>query len=58
MSVTVPARSRAPSLATAIKGLAWRHRLLRAPGMSTLVTPPRSLKLTEMLDEPSALSSF
>lgn len=40
MSVTVPARSRTPSLATAVKGLAWRHRLLRAPGMSKRSSNP------------------
>ena|SRR5260370_25688338 len=40
MSVTVPARSRASSLATAVKGLAWRHRLLRAPGMSKRSSNP------------------
>ncbi|WP_201381515.1 hypothetical protein [Ktedonobacter sp. SOSP1-52] len=30
---------------TLVKGRAWRHRLLRAPGMSTLVAAPASLKL-------------
>jgi hypothetical protein len=54
MSVSIPGRSRASSLSTQVKGRAWRHRLLRTPGMSTLVTLPRSLKPPEMLDEPTA----
>ena len=35
-----------------VKGLAWRHRLLRAPGMGNVLAPPPSLKLPRMLDEP------
>src|SRR5260370_37422567 len=45
-------RSRSASLPSAVKGRAWRHRLLRAPGMSNLVAPRPSLKLSGMLDEP------
>src|SRR6266568_7408094 len=35
-----------------VKGRAWRHRLLRAPGMSNVAATPPSLKLPGMLDEP------
>src|SRR5712692_3010136 len=47
-----PGRSRSASLPNRVKGRAWRHRLLRAPGMSHRIAPPRSLKLPGMLDEP------
>ncbi len=40
-----PGRSRSASLPTPVKGRAWRHRLLRAPGMSSVAAPPPSLKL-------------
>src|SRR6266446_3508903 len=45
-------RSRSASLPTPGKGRAWRHRLLRAAGMSHLAAPRPSLKLPGMLDEP------
>ena len=35
-----------------VKGQAWRHRLLRAAGMSLMAAPRPSLKLPGMLDEP------
>jgi hypothetical protein len=54
MSVTVPGRSRSASLVPLVKGRAWRHRLLRAPGMSHLVASRPSLQLSGMLDEPAA----
>ena len=47
-----PGRSRSASLPTPVKGRAWRHRLLRAPGMSNVPATPPSLKLPGMLDEP------
>ncbi len=47
-----PGRSRSASLPSSVKGRAWRHRLLRAPGMSSMVAPRPSLKLPGMLDEP------
>src|SRR5258708_24273024 len=39
-----------------VKGRAWRHRLLRAPGMSTVSAPPRASSSPGMLDEPAALA--
>jgi hypothetical protein len=33
-----------PSLSAQVKGRAWRHRLIRTAGMSTLVAPPGSLE--------------
>src|SRR5258708_778629 len=45
-------RSRSASLPTPGKGRAWRHRLLRAAGMSHMAAPRPSLKLPGMLDEP------
>jgi hypothetical protein len=57
MSVTVPGRSRSASLAPLVKGRAWRHRLLRAPGMSHVGASRPSLQLSEMLDEPTARCS-
>ena len=45
-------RSRSASLPSSVKGRAWRHRLLRAPGMSHMAVPQPSLKLPGMLDEP------
>jgi hypothetical protein len=48
-----PGRSRSASLVLAVKGRAWRHRLLRAPGMCrrfSLPTEPQALP--GMLDEP------
>jgi hypothetical protein len=54
MSFTVPGRSRSSSLIPLVKGRAWRHRLLRAPGMSHLLASRPSLQLSEMLDEPTA----
>ncbi len=54
MSVTVPGRSRSASLVPLVKGRAWRHRLLRAPGMSHWVASRPNLKLSGMLDEPTA----
>jgi hypothetical protein len=50
-----PGRSRSASLPTPVKGRFSRHRLLRAPGMSTVPATPPSLKLPGMLDEPAAL---
>jgi hypothetical protein len=50
-----PSRSRSASLPTPIKGRTWRHRLLRAAGMSTIAAPPPRLKLPRMLDEPVGL---
>jgi len=47
-----PGRSRSSSLPSSVKGRAWRHRLLRAPGMSHMAVPQPSLKLPGMLDEP------
>ena len=47
-----PGRSRSASLHTPVKGQAWRHRLLRAPGMSNVPATPPCLKLPGMLDEP------
>jgi hypothetical protein len=47
-----PGRSRSTSLPTPVKGRFSRHRLLRAPGMSTVPATPPSLKLPGMLDEP------
>ena len=49
-----PGRSRSASLPTPVKGRAWRHRLLRAPGMSNVPATPPGLKLPGMLDEPAA----
>ena len=40
-----PGRSRSASLPTPGKGRAWRHRLLRAPGMSTVAATLPRLKL-------------
>ena len=40
-----PGRSRSASLPTPVKGQAWRHRLLRTPGMSGVSAPRPSLKL-------------
>jgi len=54
MSVTVPGRSRSASLALLVKGRAWRHRLLRAPGMSHVGASRPSPPLSGMLDEPTA----
>jgi hypothetical protein len=48
-------RSRSASLPPSVKGRAWRHRLLRAPGMSSMAAPRPSLKLSGMLEEPLAL---
>ncbi len=56
MSATVPGRSRSSSLVPLVKGRAWRHRLLRAPGMCkrfSLPTEPQDSP--GMLDELSAL---
>src|SRR6266436_9845136 len=50
MSVTVPGRSRSSSLVLLVKGRAWRHRLLRAPGMSHVGASLPSLPLSGMLD--------
>src|SRR5438132_6019346 len=47
-----PGRSRSASLPTPGKGRFSRHRLLRAPGMSTVAATPPRLKLPGMLDEP------
>src|SRR5260370_5143250 len=44
MSVTVPRLFSLWESTHPVKGQAGRHRLLRTPGMSTLVSPPRSLK--------------
>ena len=49
---TSAGRSRSASLPAPVKGRAWRHRLLRAPGMSIVPATPPSLKLPGMLDEP------
>jgi hypothetical protein len=57
MSVTVPGRSRSSSLPTPVKGRAWRHRLLRAPGMSERFSNPTKPQAPRMLDEPAALLS-
>jgi hypothetical protein len=50
-----PGRSRSASLPTPVKGRAWRHRLLRAPGMSGRFSSPTEPQAPRMLDEPPAL---
>ncbi len=47
-----PGRSRSSSLPTHVKGRAWRHRLLRAPGMSERFSTPTKPQAPRMLDEP------
>src|SRR6266446_8907478 len=50
-----PGRSRSASLPTPVKGRAWRHRLLRAPGMSGRFSSLTEPQAPRMLDEPPAL---
>ncbi len=45
-------RSRSASLPCSVKGRAWRHRLLRAPGMCRHFSSPTGPQAPRMLDEP------
>jgi hypothetical protein len=47
-----PGRSRFASLPSSVKGRAWRHHLLRAPGMSRRFSFPTEPQAPRMLDEP------
>src|SRR6266516_4445887 len=48
-------RSRSASLPSSVKGRAWRHRLLRAPGMSNAAALRPCLKLPGCLMSLTAL---
>ncbi len=57
MSVTEPRSLSLCESTHPVKGRAWRHRLLRTPGMSGVSTPPPSLKLQGCLMSLAALFS-